>query len=59
MPLYDFRLFNRAGALILLYQAMCESDAHAVARTDSLKSIRCARLEVWLEESLLMEQEQV
>jgi hypothetical protein len=52
--LYDFRLFNRKGALILLYQAVCDSESQALAKLPTLKAIPHSRLEMWRGDSLLL-----
>ena len=57
MPLYEFRLDNRRGSLILLYQAVCDSDARALERMQTLAALPYDRLEMWKGDQLLVEQD--
>jgi hypothetical protein len=56
MSLCEFRLYNHRGSLILLYHAVCETDARRLERLQSLSAVPYYRLELWRGETLLIEQ---
>ena len=52
---YELRLFNQAGAPILIYRVTCRDDAAAEAKIHAMKDMPYRHFEIWRDDLLVQQ----
>jgi hypothetical protein len=52
---YELRLFNQAGAPILIYRVTCNDDVAAEAKIHAMKDMPYRHFEIWRDDALVQQ----